>query len=147
MAKVLIVDDETPIALLLEYYLGSVGHTVTSARSSLGSLSWLDMERFDVAIIDVMMPGPMDGLDVCRVLKGDPKTASTRVLVISGVPGMEPRANSVGADAFLPKPFALDDVSACVDRLASLSNPRKLNPGPSLRSAIERYPTAPVDVH
>ena len=139
MAKILVVDDETAISLLLEYYLGSVGHAVTSARSPLGSLSWLDMEQFDVVVMDVMMPGPMNGLDVCRVLKEDPKTSGTRVLIISGVPDMESRAVAAGADAFLPKPFHLDEIGKYVDLLAEVKARVSPHCPGSLQRAIQTY--------
>jgi CheY-like chemotaxis protein len=118
MANVLVVDDETPIALLLESYLSSMGHTVTSARSSIGGIGWLDLESFDVVVLDVMMPGDMDGLDVCTLIKNNPRTSDTRVLIISGVPEMDDRARAAGADAFLPKPFSLEDIKTYVAYLA-----------------------------
>jgi DNA-binding response OmpR family regulator len=139
MARVLVVDDETAISLLLEYYLGSVGHAVTSARSPLGSLSWLDMEEFDVVVMDVMMPGPMNGLDVCRVLKEDPRTSGTRVLIISGVPDVESRAVAAGADAFLQKPFHLDEIGKFVDTLAEVKPRAGATCPGSLERAIQAY--------
>lgn len=145
MAKILVVDDETAISLLLEYYLGSVGHAVTSARSPLGSLSWLDMEQFDVVVMDVMMPGPMNGLDVCRVLKTDPRTAGTRVLIISGVPDMESRAIAAGADAFLAKPFHLDEIGKFVSTLASVKTRDHATVPGSLRHAIVTYDHSHID--
>jgi CheY-like chemotaxis protein len=100
------------------------------------------MEEFDVVVLDVMMPGPMNGLDVCRVLKEDPRTAETRVLVISGVPDMEPKAVAAGADAFLPKPFHLDEIGSFVKALAEV-RPRASASSPgSLRRAIETYQPA-----
>jgi two-component system KDP operon response regulator KdpE len=139
VAKILVVDDETAIALLLEYYLDSGGHSVTAARSALGSMCWLEAEKFDVVLLDIMMPGPLNGLDVCRILKGDPQTAGTRVLVVSGVPGMEDRARQAGADAFLSKPFKLDEVASWVERLARQRSGTRLSTGVTIRNAIDQY--------
>jgi CheY-like chemotaxis protein len=86
MANILIVDDEALIPPMLSDYLSRFGHTVRVARSSLGALGWLDLETFDVAVLDVMMPGPMDGLDVCRMMRSDPQTGRVRILMISGSP-------------------------------------------------------------
>jgi CheY-like chemotaxis protein len=121
MANVLVVDDETPIALLLESYLTSMGHSVTSARSSVGGIGWLDLESFDVVVLDVMMPGELDGLDVCTMIKRNPRTSETRVLIISGVPEMDGKARAAGADAFLPKPFSLEEIKTYVAFLAQTS--------------------------
>jgi CheY-like chemotaxis protein len=140
MANVLVVDDEVAISRLLEAYLGACGHSVTSARSAVGSLGWLDLASFDVVVLDVVMPGPLNGLDVCRVLKSDSHTSKTRVLVISAVPDLEAQAYSVGADAFIPKPFNLDDISSCIGKLAG----RKVadlqrTTGSLVRQAIDSY--------
>ena len=116
------------ISSLLNNYLASLGHSITLARSALGSLGWLDREAFDIVVIDVMMPGAMNGLDVCRVLKDDPDTAGTRVLVISGVPDMESQAHNAGADAFLAKPFDLQQIRTCVDSLAKLGRSKVPRP-------------------
>lgn len=139
MAKILVVDDETAIALLLEYYLDSGGHSVTAARSALGSMCWLDSERFDVVLLDVMMPGPLNGLDVCRILKSDPRTSGTRVLIVSGVPNMEDPARRAGADGFLAKPFKLDEIASCVEKLAAQQDARCLSSGVTIRNAIDQY--------
>ncbi|HKV39293.1 MAG TPA: response regulator, partial [Blastocatellia bacterium] len=134
------VDDEALIPPMLADYLGRYNHSVRMARSSVGALGWLDVESFDVVVLDVMMAGPMDGLDVCRRMRSDPKTAQVRVLIISGVPDMECRAYSAGADAFLPKPFDLVDIMASVSHLVSLRRPgASAKPGFTVRSAIETY--------
>ncbi|HLG13190.1 MAG TPA: response regulator [Blastocatellia bacterium] len=110
MAKVLVVEDETAIAKLLEHYLGSFGHAVMTVDSGTDSLRWLSVEDFDLVVMDVLIDGPSDGLEVCRMVKGAVGIASPRVLIISGLPGMEDLALAAGADAFLAKPFRLEDV-------------------------------------
>jgi DNA-binding response OmpR family regulator len=142
LAKILVADDETPIALLLENFLSSQGHQVVSARSSLGALGWLDQEQFDLAIMDVLMPGPLNGLDVCRIAKSDPRSAGTRVLIATGLPGMEDQAMLAGADRFIPKPFLLDELNLEVVLLLKRTpcGPGSIEAG-SLRGAIETYHT------
>ena len=118
MANILVVDDEAAISTLLESYLTACGHQVTAARSALGSLGWLDAARFDVVIMDVVMAGPIDGIDVCRTLKSDLKSAGTAVLIISAVPHSDVAAYAAGADAFMAKPFSLEHIRSCVAALA-----------------------------
>ncbi|HKY03287.1 MAG TPA: response regulator [Blastocatellia bacterium] len=119
MAKVLVVDDETAIVMLLEYYLGSVGHSVSIVESPAESLSFLNREQFDVLVLDVIMRGTINGLDLCRLVKSNPHLINTRVLMMSGAPEMEDRAIEAGADAFLAKPFGLDEIGTHVSALLS----------------------------
>jgi len=139
MANILIVDDEALIPPMLGDYLNRFGHAVRIARSSLGALGWLDVEAFDVAILDVMLPGPMDGLDVCRMMRRDPRTARTRILVISGVPDLAQNAYAAGADEFLTKPFDLAQINDLIRKLAETRRVTgSLGPG-TVRQAIDHY--------
>jgi CheY-like chemotaxis protein len=140
MANVLVVDDEAAIAQLLEGYLAACGHSVVSARSSLGSLGWLDKEPFDVVVLDIVMEGRMNGLDVCRILKSDPRTAGTAVLVISALEYLGGDALAAGADAFLSKPFGLETIrDAIVDLARTGPTNYPLCAGASVREAIGSY--------
>jgi two-component system response regulator ResD len=140
MAKILVVDDEAAISTLLESYLSACGHQVTAARSALGSLGWLDADRFDVVIMDVVMAGPIDGIEVCRTLKSDLKTSGTAVLIISAVPHSDVAAYAAGADAFMAKPFSLEHIRSCVAALAERgpTNPPARS-GATVRAAIDSY--------
>ena len=140
MANLLVVDDEASISTLLESYLTACGHQVTAARSALGSLGWLDAARFDVVIMDVVMAGPIDGIEVCRTLKSDVKTSGTAVLIISAVPHSDVAAYAAGADAFMAKPFSLEHIRSCVAALAErgpTNTPARA--GATVRAAIDSY--------
>jgi DNA-binding response OmpR family regulator len=117
MARILVVDEEFEDSPLLERYLGGA-HKVTSARSALGALAWLDRQEFDFVVIDVMRRGLIKALALCRVLKSDPKTSGTQVMIISGVPDLKSKADAAGADAFIVKPFKLDEIELCIETLA-----------------------------
>ena len=143
MAKVLVVDDEAAIAQMLEGYLAACGHSVVSACSSVGSLGWLDAAPFDVVVLDVVMEGRMNGLDVCRILKSDPRTAGTAVLVMSALDHLGNEAAAAGADAFFAKPFGLEEIRNVVGELAH-SGPTNypICAGASVREAINSYSLA-----
>ena len=117
MANVLIVEDEAAIARLIEHYLGSFGHSVRTVGNAADSMKWLSTEKFDLVVMDVLIAGPPDGLDVCRMLKNAPDTGGPSILIISGLPGMEDEARAAGADAFLAKPFRLEDVKLAAANL------------------------------
>ena len=140
MANLLVVDDEASISTLLESYLTACGHQVTAARSALGSLGWLDAAKFDVVIMDVVMAGPIDGIEVCRTLKSDLKTAGTAVLIISAVPHSDLAAYAAGADAFMAKPFSLEHIRSCVAALAERGpSNTPTRAGATVRAAIDSY--------
>ena len=140
MAKILVVDDEAAISQLLECYLTACGHKVTKCRSTLGSLGWLEASVFDVVILDVVMAGPMDGIEVCRTLKSDSRTSGTAVLVMSALPYAEEDAYAAGADVFLAKPFRLDQIKATIAMLAN-EGPTNMPAryGSTVRDAIDAY--------
>ncbi|HEU0200279.1 MAG TPA: two-component system response regulator OmpR [Burkholderiaceae bacterium] len=103
-AKVLVVDDDVRLRDLLRRYLGENGMNVYVAENaqSMNKL-WL-RERFDVLILDLMMPGE-DGLSILRRLRGGNDTTPIIMLTAKGedvdrIVGLE-----MGADDYLPKPF------------------------------------------
>jgi len=104
--KVLIVDDEPDIIDLLGYNLRKDGYDVLSAGDGNAALEESGKNP-DLIILDVMMPG-LDGFEVCRRLKENPKTASIPVMFLTArsteldeVMGLE-----IGADDFIQKPIS-----------------------------------------
>ena len=116
-ARILICDDEPllrelmRVALVGEYAIEEAG-TVTEAIEVASGF------RPDVALVDVMMPGG-SGLDVIRYLNQDPALRHARCVVVSAFAGEADRkeASEAGADAFVPKPFDPDELSATVAAL------------------------------
>jgi DNA-binding response OmpR family regulator len=114
--KVLIVDDEAHIRLLLEQTLDPlVDHDVeilTAPHGGVG-LDTIKSARPDLVLLDVMMP-VMNGFDVCRTVKKDDALRATYVMMLTAKGQELDRATGaeVGADAYLTKPFDPDDVLA-----------------------------------
>lgn len=114
--KILIVDDEAHIRLLLEQTLDSLldqGVEILTANNGGAALETIRAERPDLVLLDVMMP-VMNGFDVCRTVKDDPELEQTFIMLLTAkgqeldrVTGAE-----VGADLYLTKPFDPDDVLA-----------------------------------
>lgn len=114
MATILIVDDEQPLRELLADVLESDGHRVMLAGNGREALAIVAQDRPDLVVSDVMMP-LLNGVGLCRQIKADPPTASIPVILMSSV---GPRVvDGSGADAFLKKPFDLDEVETLVGRL------------------------------
>ena len=104
---VLIVEDEENIQELIAYNLLREGFRTSIAGSGEDALKKVRSERIDLVILDLMLPG-MDGLDVCRAIKKEEKTASIPVVMLTAkgeesdiVTGLE-----LGADDYIVKPFS-----------------------------------------
>ena len=118
--RILLVDDEPSVRRALERALTLDGHEVDTAVDGAAALDRLAGTSPDVVVLDVMMPPP-DGLEVCRRLRagGD----RTPVLMLTALGSVEDRVGGLdaGADDYLVKPFALDELRARLRALARRS--------------------------
>lgn len=104
---VLVVDDDPLILEVLRTVLDLEDLEVTTATDGESALALLASRRPQVVVLDVMMPG-MDGLEVCRRIKGDPSTVDLPVVLLTARDRAEDRAagEAAGCDAYLTKPFS-----------------------------------------
>lgn len=109
MAKehILVVDDEEDILELVRYNLSKEGYRVTTVTSGEEALKSARTVQPDIILLDLMLPG-VDGLEVCRLLKQDPKTQHLPIIMLSAkgeeadiVSGLE-----LGAADYITKPFS-----------------------------------------
>jgi len=117
-ARVLVVDDILSNVKLLEAKLSAEYFEVVSAFNGLECLAKIDEALPDIVLLDVMMPG-MDGFEVCRRIKGNPKTAHVPVVMVTALDQPTDRVAGLqaGADDFLTKPV---DDAALFARVRSL---------------------------
>jgi two-component system cell cycle response regulator len=117
-ARVLVVDDILSNVKLLEAKLTSEYFEVVTAYSGLEALARMEESEPDIVLLDVMMPG-MDGFEVCRRIKANPKTAHVPVVMVTALDQPTDRVTGLeaGADDFLTKPV---DDSALFARVRSL---------------------------
>jgi len=124
--KVLVVDDEENIRELVRYNLAREGYQVTAVGSGEEALQQASSKAPDLIILDLMLPG-IDGLDVCRQLKSDLKTAHIPIVMLT-VKGEESDiviGLELGADDYITKPFSPKILLA---RLKAVLRRRKSEP-------------------
>ncbi|MEE8306379.1 MAG: response regulator, partial [Gammaproteobacteria bacterium] len=123
-ARVLVVDDIEANVKLLEARLTVEYFETLTARNGKEALQICASEGVDVVLLDVMMPG-MDGFEVCRRIKADPKTQHIPVIMVTALdqPSDKVKGLEAGADDFLTKP--VDDI-ALITRVKNLSRLKTL---------------------
>ena len=114
--KILVVDDEQPVRESLRRSLRFNGYDVLTANDGLEAVEAVRSENPELLILDVMMPN-MDGLEVCRTLRSE--GWDRPILVLTARDGVSDRVAGLdaGADDYLPKPFALEELLARVRSL------------------------------
>ena len=105
--RILIVDDQPDLRLLVRLTIEGHGYDVAEAPNGEEALAACASRAPDAVLLDVMMPG-IDGYEVCRRLKADPRMGQTFVvLMTAGHQETErARAREAGADAYVAKPFS-----------------------------------------
>ena len=116
---ILIVEDRPEIRKLVTMAMRSSPYVVIEADSGEAGLEAVVTQHPDLVLLDVMMPGDLDGLSVCRAIKGNPKLAAIPVVMISALAQASDLtlAREVGADDYLTKPFSLVHLRATIDFL------------------------------
>lgn len=112
MARLLVVDDEPSVVLLMRFVLEKAGHTVEEAHNGAEALALLGVEPLDASkalpdlvVLDIMMP-VLDGHAAARRMREDPRTATLPILVVTAKGDMRHLFDSMPAVAgFFPKPF------------------------------------------
>lgn len=119
--RVLVVDDDRRLLTALQRGLSLRGFNVGLARDSGQALGYLQGRWPDIIVLDIMMPG-MDGLSLCRLVR---ETANTPILMLTARDSVADRVAGLeaGADDYLVKPFAFDELVARIQALLRRSRP------------------------
>jgi len=106
--KVLVVDDHIDLRRLMRLTLEIEGHEVFEAGTGTEALEVASRELPDVVALDIMMPGELQGLEVCRRLRADPRLSGVHVILVSARQQQTDidAGKVAGADYYLGKPFS-----------------------------------------
>lgn len=112
---ILVVDDEAALTELVSYNLKKEGFIVDLASDGEAALSKIKRGNYDLIILDLMLPG-LQGMELCRILRNDPKTETLPIIMLTAkgeevdrILGLE-----MGADDYIPKPFSPRELVARV---------------------------------
>lgn len=112
---IFVVDDEADLVKLVTYNLKKEGFLVDSAQDGEKALAKVKKGKYDLIILDLMLPG-IQGMEICRILRNDPKTSSLPIIMLTAkgeevdkILGLE-----IGADDYITKPFSPRELVARV---------------------------------
>jgi two-component system, OmpR family, alkaline phosphatase synthesis response regulator PhoP len=121
MARILIVEDEPDVLLLLENRVRGAGHDVVSATNGEEGLTLVATEKPDLVVLDWMMPR-RDGIEVCEEIRASDPLHAVKVLMLTARSQQSDvdRAMEAGADDYIVKPFSSRDL---IERITALITP------------------------
>ena len=118
MKKILLAEDEDHIARLIHFKLSKEGHDVTIARNGKEAIDSLKTKKWDLIILDVMMP-IFDGWEVLKNVRSDSEIKNLPVLMLTAKGQQKDKVNAVqlGATDYLKKPFDPNELAQVVKKL------------------------------
>lgn len=130
MKKVLVVDDQYQIRRMVRWSVEHAGFEMLEAPNGETGLAMALALKPSLMLLDVMMPGRFDGLEVCRQLRARPEMAQTWIVMLSGndAPQDRERGKQVGANAYLAKPFKPAQLSNLIEKLVNGGPPPPFTP-------------------
>ncbi|EHR73424.1 response regulator with CheY-like receiver domain and winged-helix DNA-binding domain [Burkholderiales bacterium JOSHI_001] len=123
MKRVLIVEDQADIRKLIRMTLEFEPYEIHEAADGAFGLRMAGAVKPDLMLLDVMMPGELDGLQVCERIKNDPATADIKVILLTARGQVRDReaGKAAGADDYLVKPFSPLQLIETIERLMALA--------------------------
>lgn len=103
MKKILIIEDDDILQRMYQQKLRAQGFDVIEARDGKTGLYRTQTEKPDLILLDIMLPGGLNGFDILEQLKRDPRTEHIAVLVLTNLETEEKVANELGASGYLVK--------------------------------------------
>ncbi len=126
-ARILIVEDEEPLTMLLRYNLEADGYEVDTVARGDEAETRLKERAPDLMVLDWMLPG-LSGIELCRRLRARPETRQLPVIMLTarGEESEKVRGLATGADDYIVKPFSVPELLARVRALLRRANPERV---------------------
>jgi DNA-binding response OmpR family regulator len=120
--KILIVEDEKELVKLIAFHMTIAGYEAVSAKDGIEALEACKLNKPDLVILDIMLPR-IDGWEVCRRLRLDPKTSNTPIIILSALQDTNDklRGFDLGSDDYVTKPFSPRELVVRVKRVLGRS--------------------------
>jgi DNA-binding response OmpR family regulator len=116
MQKILVVDDDQEIGLMLKLILEHHGFSVSICERAENLEEIILKNNFSLIMLDMLIAG-IKGTDVCAQLKSNPHIANIPIMMVTALPGTENICLAAGADDFLSKPFEMTDLISKINLL------------------------------
>jgi DNA-binding response OmpR family regulator len=118
LTSVLVVDDEPQVVWVLQFSLEAEGYRTFAANNGVEALHEIAEHHPTVMLLDIMMP-TMDGWSVLEEMMKLPREERPRIVIVSALASVRERAKAaeLGADAYVPKPFNVDELLAVLHGL------------------------------
>lgn len=119
--RVLVCEDQDAIRQMITTLVGSSGHEVVGVSTGSKAVELASTEPFDILLLDLMLPGQLDGFQVCERLRAQDSTKNLPIFIISAMddPDSRARAKSVGATDFFGKPFRPLELLKVIQNIAA----------------------------
>lgn len=146
MVHILVVEDEKPLRVLLDYNLAAAGYRVTLCDSGDQAEELLQEESFDLILLDWRLPG-VSGIELCRRVRACSQTATVPLVMLTacGEESERLRGLTMGADDYIVKPFSLPELMIRIRTLLRRTASEKIAPvltcGPIVLNRISHLVT------
>ncbi|MBK8254372.1 MAG: response regulator [Polyangiaceae bacterium] len=117
--RILVCEDQDAIRHMIGTLVTAAGHEVEEVRTGAEAVELVHREKFDVLLLDLMLPGALDGFEVCKRIREGDRSRNMPIFVISAMDeeSARPKAISAGATVFFSKPFRPLELLEDIQRL------------------------------
>lgn len=144
LPRILLVEDQEQLATNLEELLRLEGFEVTTTGNGGRAVAMARRWHFDALVLDLMLPGAMDGFEVCRLLRSDPTTERMVIVMVTAVDDARSKIAGLdgGADDYLVKPVSGRELAVRVRKLLAGRQAQVTEVREQRRAAIDQMATA-----